>query len=68
MPFERWFGRFYDLVEDDELLGPVFGGTVGEQHRRDVVVRGDGGSRGMHRCPLRVRAHARPTPWVSHRW
>jgi hemoglobin len=24
-------------VEDDELLGPVFGGTVSEQHRRDVV-------------------------------
>jgi hemoglobin len=35
--FERWLGRFYDLVEDDELLGPVFGGTVSEQHRRDVV-------------------------------
>ena len=30
-------GGFYDLVEDDELLGPVFGGTVSEQHRRDVV-------------------------------
>jgi hemoglobin len=26
--FERWLGVFYDLVEDDELLGPVFGGTV----------------------------------------
>ena len=35
--FERWLGRFYDLVEDDELLGPVFGGTVSDQHRRDVV-------------------------------
>lgn len=35
--FERWLGRFYDLVEDDELLGPVFGGKVSEQHRRDVV-------------------------------
>jgi hemoglobin len=35
--FENWLGRFYDLVEDDELLGPVFGGTVSEQHRRDVV-------------------------------
>src|ERR1700729_4301842 len=34
---ERWFGRFYDLVEEDDLLGPVFGGTVSEQHRRDVV-------------------------------
>ena len=35
--FERWLGRFYDLVEDDDLLSPVFGGTVREQHRRDVV-------------------------------
>ena len=35
--FERWLGRFYDLVEDDELLGPLFGGRVSEQHRRDVV-------------------------------
>jgi hemoglobin len=30
-------GRFYDLVEDDELLGPLFGGKVRDQHRRDVV-------------------------------
>jgi hemoglobin len=36
--FERWLGVFYDLVEDDELLGPVFGGTVSAQHRRDVVI------------------------------
>jgi hemoglobin len=35
--FESWLGGFYDLVEDDELLGPVFGGIVSEQHRRDVV-------------------------------
>lgn len=35
--FERWLGGFYDLVEDDELLAPVFGGTVSDQHRRDVV-------------------------------
>ena len=35
--FERWLGRFYDLVENDELLGPLFGGRVSEQHRRDVV-------------------------------
>ena len=35
--FERWLGRFYDLVEDDDLLGPLFGGRVSEQHRRDVV-------------------------------
>ena len=35
--FERWLGRFYDLVEDDDLLAPVFGGRVSAQHRRDVV-------------------------------
>ena len=23
--FERWLDRFYDLVEDDELLAPLFG-------------------------------------------
>jgi hemoglobin len=31
--FERWLNRFYDLVEQDELLGPVFGGSVGTEHR-----------------------------------
>ncbi|WP_214403463.1 group II truncated hemoglobin [Pseudonocardia lacus] len=35
--FERWLNRFYDLVEDDDLLAPVFGGLVTDQHRRDVV-------------------------------
>ena len=35
--FERWLGTFYDLVEDDELLAPVFGGTVGTEHRDHVA-------------------------------
>lgn len=35
--FERWLNAFYDLVEADELLAPVFGGTVGEEHRDHVV-------------------------------
>jgi len=35
--FERWLGRFYDLVEDDDLLASLFGGKVSDQHRRDVV-------------------------------
>ncbi len=35
--FARWLGRFYDLVEADDLLAPLFGGQVSEQHRRDVV-------------------------------
>ena len=36
--FERWLNRFYDLVEQDELLSPVFGGNVGEEHRRRVTL------------------------------
>ena len=35
--FQRWLGRFYDLVEDDDQIAPLFGGRVGDQHRRDVV-------------------------------
>jgi hemoglobin len=36
--FERWLNLFYDLVEQDELLSPVFGGRVGEEHRRHVTI------------------------------
>ncbi len=35
--FERWLNVFYDLVEQDELLSPVFGGSVGEEHRRNAT-------------------------------
>jgi hemoglobin len=35
--FERWLNAFYDLVEEDDLLSPVFGGTVGAEHRDHVV-------------------------------
>ncbi|MBI5104463.1 MAG: oxidoreductase [Solirubrobacterales bacterium] len=35
--FARWLGTFYDLVEEDDLLAPVFGGTVSEEHRTHVV-------------------------------
>jgi hemoglobin len=35
--FERWFDVFYDLVERDDLLGPVFDGRVTEEHRRNVT-------------------------------
>jgi len=35
--FERWLGRFYDLVERDDQIAPLFGGKVSDQHRRDVV-------------------------------
>ena len=32
-----WFDRFYDLVEADELLAPVFGGSVTAEHRDHVT-------------------------------
>jgi Bacterial-like globin len=35
--FERWLNAFYDLVESDELIAPLFGGTVGEEHRHNVT-------------------------------
>jgi len=35
--FERWLNVFYDLVEGDELLAPVFGGLVTEEHRVHVT-------------------------------
>jgi hemoglobin len=35
--FERWLNTFYDLVEGDELLAPVFGGLVTEEHRDHVT-------------------------------
>ena len=36
--FARWLNAFYDLVEADDLLAEVFGGRVGEEHRRGVVM------------------------------
>jgi hemoglobin len=35
--FERWLNAFYDLVELDDLLAPVFDGLVTEQHRVHVT-------------------------------
>jgi hemoglobin len=35
--FERWFDAFYDLVERDSLLAPMFGGSVSAEHRRNVT-------------------------------
>lgn len=35
--FSRWFDVFYDLVERDELLGPVFDDRVTKQHRDGVT-------------------------------
>jgi hemoglobin len=35
--FERLINAFYDRVERDELLSPLFPGGVGEEHRRNVV-------------------------------
>ena len=35
--FARWLNAFYDLVEADELLAPVFGGRVTAEHRDHVT-------------------------------
>ncbi len=35
--FERWFDAFYDLVERDDLLAPLFGGRVSAEHRDHVA-------------------------------
>ena len=35
--FERWLNRFYDLVEGDEQIAPLFGGRVSEAHRDHVT-------------------------------
>ena len=35
--FARWLDVFYDLVEEDELLAPVFGGSVTREHRDHVT-------------------------------
>jgi hemoglobin len=35
--FECWLNAFYDLVEADPLLAPVFGGKVSEEHRDHVT-------------------------------
>jgi hemoglobin len=35
--FERLINAFYDRVEGDELLAPLFGGRVSEEHRDHVV-------------------------------
>jgi hemoglobin len=35
--FARWLNSFYDLVEGDELLAPVFRGLVSEEHREHVT-------------------------------
>jgi hemoglobin len=35
--FERLINAFYDRVEDDELIAPLFGGKVSDEHRDHVV-------------------------------
>jgi hemoglobin len=35
--FERMINAFYDRVEADELLSPLFPGGVGDEHREHVV-------------------------------
>ena len=36
--FERLINAFYDRVEGDELISPLFPGGVSEEHRRNVVL------------------------------
>jgi hemoglobin len=35
--FARWLDAFYDRVERDELLAPLFGGAVSREHRDHVT-------------------------------
>ena len=35
--FERLINAFYDRVESDDLLSPLFPGGVGEEHRSHVI-------------------------------
>jgi hemoglobin len=35
--YERWLNVFYDLVEGDELIAPLFGGKVSAEHRDHVT-------------------------------
>jgi hemoglobin len=35
--FARWLDAFYDLVEQDDLLSPLFGGRVTAAHREAVT-------------------------------
>ena len=35
--FARWLDAFYDLVEQDDLLSPLFGGRVTTAHREAVT-------------------------------
>jgi len=35
--FRRWLDAFYDRVEEDELLSPLFPGGVSEEHRANVT-------------------------------
>lgn len=36
-PLEGMLNAFYDRLEDDDLLAPLFPGGVSDQHRRDVT-------------------------------
>ena len=35
--FERWLNVFYDMVEAEESLAPLFGGRVSEGHREHAL-------------------------------
>jgi hemoglobin len=35
--FARWLNAFYDLVEEEPLIAPLFSGTVSDEHRDHVT-------------------------------
>ena len=66
--FRSWLDAFYDLVERDELLGPLFGGNVSEEHRAHVTdwwCEVMGGPAELHRAPRRLRADAGQASWLA---
>ena len=61
----RWLNAFYDEVERDELLAPVFGGVVSVEHREHVTAwwaEVMGGPADVQRGAGRLRAHAGQAP------
>src|SRR3954447_5256486 len=61
--FARWLNVFYDLVERDELLAPLFGGTVSVEHREHVT---DWWSEVMGGPPLYTDQHGGYERMLAH--
>ena len=64
-PIARMIDRFYDRVEQDELLSPFFPGGVSEQHREHVTTwwcEVLGGPASIYGTARRLPGHAGPPP------